>query len=222
MTAFNYSPPASLRNRLSAYGRVSGTPYGYLAPISWVLPNAPGAMRTIAASSSVGTVTMAGGRAIEATAAGISSGSVAAGAIVPIVASAAATSTGTITLAGIAAILASGAGVSTSSISLGGIINILAAAGVSTSTGSVNLTALGYIIASGGGAPALSPEGLAQAVWQALLTDYPDIGTMGKALADAGGAGNPWSSDLATNNTAGTFGERVQKLLTQAKYLGLK
>ncbi|MGL6122528.1 MAG: hypothetical protein ACRC1W_05790, partial [Shewanella sp.] len=44
MTAVNYSPHSSQKNRFSAFGQLSGTPYGYLAPISWVLPNRPGAM----------------------------------------------------------------------------------------------------------------------------------------------------------------------------------
>ena len=41
-----------------------------------------------------------------------------------------------------------------------------------------------------------------------------------KAKTDA--ISNPWNADLASNNTAGTFGERIQKLLTVAKFLGLK
>jgi hypothetical protein len=35
-------------------------------------------------------------------------------------------------------------------------------------------------------------------------------------------ADNPWSALLSSNNSSGTFGERVQKLLTVAKFLGLK
>lgn len=42
------------------------------------------------------------------------------------------------------------------------------------------------------------------------------------ALADAGGAGNPWSALLADNADPDTFGERVQKLLTKNQFLGLK
>ena len=63
---------------------------------------------------------------------------------------------------------------------------------------------------------------LADAVWDELTADHQIAGSTGEALADAGAAGNPWSADLASNNTAGTFGAFVQKLLTVAKFLGLK
>jgi hypothetical protein len=41
-------------------------------------------------------------------------------------------------------------------------------------------------------------------------------------IETGGGSSNPWSALLGANNTAGTFGERVQKLLTTAKFLGTK
>jgi len=63
---------------------------------------------------------------------------------------------------------------------------------------------------------------LAAAVWDKALADHQTAGSTGKALGDAGGAGNPWSADTSTNNTAGTFGALVQKLLTVAKFLGLR
>lgn len=53
----------------------------------------------------------------------------------------------------------------------------------------------------------LSPENLAQAVWDALAVDNNDPGTMGEKLNSAGTAGDPWSDSRA---------------LTVAKFLGLK
>ena len=82
--------------------------------------------------------------------------------------------------------------------------------------------ALAHMNAEAGGPTPLSPEGLASAVWDTVLADHQEIGSTGKALNDAGSAGNPWSADLASNNTSGTFGYLVQKLLTVAKFLGLK
>jgi hypothetical protein len=35
---------------------------------------------------------------------------------------------------------------------------------------------------------------------------------MGKAMGDAGGAGNPWSSTIAGNTSPGTFGEAVSEV----------
>lgn len=63
---------------------------------------------------------------------------------------------------------------------------------------------------------------LAEAVWAEVATENNVSGTMGEKLNDAGSAGNPWEAALVDNNTAGTFGALVQKLLTVAKFLGLK
>jgi prolyl-tRNA editing enzyme YbaK/EbsC (Cys-tRNA(Pro) deacylase) len=104
---------------------------------------------------------------------------------------------------------------------LGGIIP-MGAAGNLVITPDVTMTALANMIAEAGGPTPLSPEGLAAAVWSALLADYADTGTMGAALADAGGAGNPWAALLASNQDPGSFGEHIQKLLKTTTYLGTK
>ena len=60
-------------------------------------------------------------------------------------------------------------------------------------------------------------------IWDEPIADHVTAGTTGKALSDAQSAGNPWSSLVTENTTAGTFGELVgKKLLTVAKFLGLK
>lgn len=60
-------------------------------------------------------------------------------------------------------------------------------------------------------------------VWDALIADHLTVGTTGKALSDAGGAGNPWSSDAATNQDPGTMGEVVnKKLLKLGTFVALK
>lgn len=64
---------------------------------------------------------------------------------------------------------------------------------------------------------------LASAIWDELLAGHLTAGTTGKALNDAGAAGNPWSTSVVGNTDAGTFGELVgKKLLTIGKFLGLK
>lgn len=63
---------------------------------------------------------------------------------------------------------------------------------------------------------------IAQAIWNAEKTQYNIPGSMGEGVNDAGSAGNPWAANVADNNTPGTFGWFVQKLLTVAKFLGLK
>ena len=60
-------------------------------------------------------------------------------------------------------------------------------------------------------------------VWDELVAEHLTAGTTGKALSDAGAAGNPWSTTVSGNTTAGTFGELVgKKVLTVGKFLGLK
>lgn len=69
----------------------------------------------------------------------------------------------------------------------------------------------------------LTDLNLAAAVWNELVANHLTAGTTGKALNDAGSAGNPWGTSVVGNTDPGTFGELVgKKLLTVAKFLGLK
>jgi len=69
----------------------------------------------------------------------------------------------------------------------------------------------------------LTELNLANVVWNALIANHLTAGTTGKALNDAGSAGNPWGTSVTGNTDPGTFGELVgKKLLTISKFLGLK
>mgnify|MGYP001562674769 CR=1 FL=1 len=84
----------------------------------------------------------------------------------------------------------------------------------------VNLNSVSVRAANSAG---LTEPDIAATVWNALIANHLTVGTTGKALSDAGAAGNPWSTPVTGNTTAGTFGELVgKKLLTIAKFLGLK
>lgn len=48
----------------------------------------------------------------------------------------------------------------------------------------------------------LTPQGLSDAVWQAMLANYTASGSAGSQLAAAGAAGDPWASLIETNYTA--------------------
>lgn len=203
---------------------LSGVPRGYNMG-ALLLPLKPGGM-SVFADPTVLTVVSADAKAgrnlIASSSMAISVTNAQADQIVALVAS------GVLTLAVANANMSSAAAMSGSSscaitgdLSLGGIIPVGASASCVIS-GDVTMTALAFMIAEAGGPTELSPQGLANAVWDTVLAEHVDAGTTGAALADAGGAGNPWSADLATNNTPGTFGSFVQKLLTVAKFLGLK
>lgn len=69
----------------------------------------------------------------------------------------------------------------------------------------------------------LTESDVAATVWNALIANHLTVGTTGKALSDAGSAGNPWGTSVTGNTDPGTFGELVgKKLLTVGKFLGLK
>ena len=116
---------------------------------------------------------------------------------------------------GLATILANLGAIVPSAASSAGVATVAAnLKGTGRLEGTISIGASGYLSND-------DVERLAEAVWNAIIAEYATAGTTGKALADAGGAGNPWSSDLTTNNTAGTFGERVQKLLTKTQFQSL-
>lgn len=54
---------------------------------------------------------------------------------------------------------------------------------------------------------------LVAGVWGALAADYNETGTMGEKMNAAGTAGDPWTADLSSYNTADTAG----KILKDAK-----
>ena len=84
----------------------------------------------------------------------------------------------------------------------------------------VNLNTVSVRAANSAG---LTEPDIAATVWNALVANHLAVGSTGKALNDAGAAGNPWSTTIAGNTGAGTFGELVgKKLLTVGKFLGLK
>ncbi len=84
----------------------------------------------------------------------------------------------------------------------------------------VNLNTVSVRAANSAG---LTEPDIAATVWNALIANHLTVGTTGKALNDAGSAGNPWGTSVTGNTDPGTFGELVgKKLLTVAKFLGLK
>lgn len=86
-----------------------------------------------------------------------------------------------------------------------------------------DITNLNTVSVRAANSAGLTELNLENVVWNALTANHTTVGTTGKALTDAGGAGNPWSTTVAGNTNAGTFGELVgKKLLTIAKFLGLK
>ena len=65
---------------------------------------------------------------------------------------------------------------------------------------------------------ALTAANIAAAVWNAIASSFLEEGTMGKAMASAGSAGDPWSGIMAGYTDDATFGAFVKKLLTEIKF----
>jgi hypothetical protein len=205
----------------------SAYPNGALAPNAFILPLKSGSISSYTDSQGVITtsVTLIPARPMEGSASlTLTVTNAQLDQIAAIIASGSMSlSTASAILAGAAALDASGSmSITVDDSTLGAIVSSVAASAMSISGTGTELTALAFMEAEAGGPTALSPEGLANAVWDTILADHLTAGTTGAALSDAGSAGNPWSALLADNNDADTFGERVQKLLTTAKFLGLK
>jgi hypothetical protein len=217
----------NIKNRnVGGFDETSATPNGYLHPSSWVLPLKPGGMSsyTIASAALTPSAVMYAGRPISFNASSIITATNAQlDQIIEMIASAvmsiAATNAAMSAAVGVEA--SSSMAITTLTAQLGGFFPASASASA-TLTGAITSGALAYMEAEAGGPTPLSPEALAAAVWNAVIADFQEAGTTGAALGDAGGAGNPWSADLSSNDTAGTFGKHVQELLKRNFYLGTK
>ena len=118
-------------------------------------------------------------------------------------------------------------GVASGTISIGGSAVMFAAVGASATGvisvgGSADMSAIGHMVASGeiivDGAAVpyaigwmdatsdfgndLTPDKLAEAVWNKVAGDVNSPGTMGEKLNDAGSATNPWTEVIESGYTA--------------------
>jgi len=221
----NYINPSVLNARRINLAPRTSIPEGYNLGQAYLAPLKSGGLASglrivgeasVAASATaarLSTATLLGEATVAASLAVLTPGAAALTGAATLTASAAAVSSGAAAISGVA----------TFTSNLSAIVPVAAAIN-GAATVAANLTGIGRLAAEidVGAGTELSPSSLADAVWDTVLSEHQDVGTTGKALNDAGGAGNPWSADLATNNTAGTFGALVQKLLTVAKFLGLK
>lgn len=221
----NYINPSVLNARRINLAPRTSIPEGYNLGEAYLAPLKSGGLATGLRILGEASVSAAGISARLSSASLAGAGSMVAGLSV--------ITPGASALTGAATLTASAASVSSLASSLSGagtmVSNLsalvpMAAALAGAATVAANLKGKGSLAAviDIGAGTELSPENLASAVWDEVLSDHLTAGSTGAALSDAGGAGNPWSADLSTNNTDGTFGSFVQKLLSVAKFLGLK
>lgn len=187
-----YGQTGSNRNQFAGgYSNYQGTPSGYLAPYSWILPQKGGAISTsaerMASSGSLNAATLGQGYPITVAMNGtLSVTDAALGLIVALEIALAAS--GTITDAELAASAALVASMSASgtltNVELGAIVSMVTALQAS---GQLNATALvgAFMEWNVGGPTELSAEGLAQAVWNYAASSTTNADSMKKELDKA-------------------------------------
>lgn len=169
VTPSNYQKSGLRVNRFSQFNKFDGVPVGYRPPYTFVLPLTDGGMGSHTQSSGALTVSanLAGGRNLEGSASLVITLTNAqldqiVSAVLSGTLSIAATSAA---LAGAAALDADGSmSIVVDDALLGAIFSVTAASSGLISTDS-DITALGFMEASAGGATPLSPEGLAQSMF---------------------------------------------------------
>ena len=190
----NFGTPGSTRGRFfGGFPQTSATPSGYRPPYSWVLPVKPGELASVnnlTGGSSV-ALSMAAGVNGDATLTGAGSITQATGQLViSMVATLA--GTGTVAAADLrgylnAAATLSGAGTLTGPLRALAWLQAAVTGGGSVSSATPYAT--GSLAATIRGYSDLTPEGIRDKVWDALLANYQNDGSAGKALSAAGSGG---------------------------------
>lgn len=206
----NFAITGRNRNFAAGSGIADGTvgrPYGYRNPGAWILPQKPGALSSHNVIIGEGdlTASIAGGKNAEATLTGSGDLSAVGALIVSLVASL--TGSGTISGAALlaylnlAATLAGSGDLTGARTAIGHAAALLEGEG--TIAGTTTATALGELAAAITVTGAtLTTGNVGAAVWSAIAATNNDAGTMGEKLNDAGSASNPWTEVLESGMTA--------------------
>lgn len=188
--------------------KYSGFPHGYNTSFSWNLPLNDGGLASTNNLNGSGGVSSATLWAVKlAVAALTGSGSLSATGSLIVQLVAALTGSGTVSAANLKAFLQAVAALTGSgTVSAGnlkGLAALLAALTASGTAGGSTLTGVGELDAdltvTGTG---LTTANVGEAVWSALAASNNDAGTMGEKLNDAGSASNPWTEVIESGYTA--------------------
>lgn len=205
----DFNKSSQMRGAVSASGwdYLSAIPDGYRPPYCWFLPQRAGGLtargNTLGVGGLVGAI--AGGKNAEATLTGVGALSGTAALIVSLVA--AITGSGTISSAALlaylnlAAALAGSGDLTGARTAIGHAAALLEGEGeiAGTSTATALGTLAAAITVTGTG---LTTGNVGAAVWAAIAASNNDAGTMGEKLNDAGSASNPWTEVIESGYTA--------------------
>lgn len=217
-----------VNSEVQSINRANAVPIGYTHPYNFVMPQKNGGIASLKQMKALisESINIAGGKNADASLSGLLT---VTNADMGLVVSAIASISASIVVinAELAAVLAMVANSlsATGTLSppvLGAIAGIVGSLSGSISSSASMVNSPGFMSADILPYTELSPESLAAALLNAILAEYNDPGTVGEALNNVGASGNPWSSATSANNTAGTFGAKVQELLSLAEFMGLK
>jgi len=206
----NYARTAAMRNITAGQGITDGTvslPSGNRHPNVWMMPQKAGALASRNLIEGVGSISASILAVKLAEAAITGDGELTALGSLIVQALADLTGSGEISDADVKAFLAAVASISgsgeVSDADLEGLGAVLAAlTGIGTAAGST-LTAVGELdadlVVTGAG---LTISNVGSAVWSAVAASNNDAGTMGEKLNDAGSASNPWTEVIESGYTA--------------------
>lgn len=234
----NFNKHGMMRNAYEVYDPKSATPVGHLAPSAWVPPKTAGGMSSRNVIVGNGAAAVNGTLGLPTAAALGGGGDITAAALALVISAVAA-------LSGAGALTAGMVGKLEAAAALAGSGNLSAAAGALASmladmvgAGSVAGTPYARAFASANirGYGDLTPEGIRDSVWNAVLAQYDVDGTAGKTLALAGSGGVDyhalgvavWAILAAEADDPGSIGAALQSGggggsgLTLAQFLALK
>lgn len=237
----NFSQTNRIRNLTAGEGitdELCGYPSGYRHPGAWMMPQKPGALaaRNTVVGSGTLTASAQSGYNIAATITG--AGDI-PGCDIGLIVSIAATlvASGGISSAQVDALASMVATITGSGDITATAAGLADLAAVLTGTGTMNAsnTALMDLAATIRGYGDLTPEGIRDSVWSAILANYPTVGTAGYTLALAGSGGVDyhalgvavWAILTSEADDPGSIGEALQAGgsgagLTLAQFLALK
>jgi hypothetical protein len=199
---------------------LASSPAGNTNPVAWILPQKAGALssHSLARGSSTATLSLAEGRNLAGSSAGSSTADATLQLVVSMQGTAAGTSTADGNVKAALGMAGSSAGSSTATAAKNALAWISGSAAGSSSA-SLQSYATGRLEGHVTPYTELSPQSLTDAVWSAMLSEYPDAGTAGNTLSLAGSGGVDYNT-LAAAVVAALQAD--PKTLTVPKFMGLK
>lgn len=209
------------------FSKKSAMPSGYTPGNgAWVMPMQGGDMASrfeIEGTGVIAALNLAGGKNAVAALSGVGSLSATGQLIVQAIAALSGAGTLTAAMKGKLEAAATLAGSGNLTAAIGAVASVVASL---VGTGSLTATARakGNMVANITPFTELSPQSLAAAVWNALVIEYQDAGTMGLLLGEAGGGSSPstiadavWDEVTSGHVASSSFGRLLGADLYTAK-----